>query len=179
VSEAKPLLPLLQGRNDRLCGIYAIINAIRLAVAPRPVRTQRLFDEATEFLIQKRRLNEVMRYGMPTQLWLRLMKHLLDFNNLKGTMCSALPLIGQEGTSEEQIWTAVLVALDQRIPILVEIDGAMKHYSVLSHYDQRRLFLFDSLGSKWIARSSCSIAANSASTRYRLLQRSIFLMPKP
>jgi hypothetical protein len=145
----KPMPPLLQGRNDRLCGIYAIINAIQLAVAPRPVRTQKLFDEAIEFLIQKRRLNEVMRYGMPTQLWLRLMEHMLAFNNLTGTMCSTRPLIAPGDTTEEQAWSAVLAALDQRIPILIEIDGAMKHYSVLCCYDQTRLFLFDSLPRSW------------------------------
>ena len=74
-SAARTLRPLQQGSLDSMCGLYAVINAVQLALYPhrrltRPELLQ-LFGAGLDALRRSRSLSTVLVTGMPPPLWRR------------------------------------------------------------------------------------------------------------
>lgn len=147
----RSLKPLQQGECDYLCGVYAVINAIRLASYPDEVDAQELFDAAIDHLIAKDRLADVMRYGMGTAVWRRLLRNLVKHPALPRSL-SALPVpLGSSPTGH-----ILRDRLSYGAPLLLELSGHCQHITVATHITRTRLVLFDSDRMQWILQSSMS-----------------------
>lgn len=168
IDAVRALKPLQQGECDYLCGVYSIINAIRLASHPAPVDAHQLFAEAIEYLVAKDRLAEVMRHGMGTGVWRRLLRHLLSQQGLP-IQLEAVSCVGSGASFKTILHDAVLT----NGPVLFELDGQIKHFTVAVGITNTRLILFDSDRLKWMRLKSISMASEKRTTRYQIVEQSI------
>ena len=78
---AAELSPYIQGHVSSLCGLYAVLNAIQLALWPHRKLTRaqlkKLFGRGVEHLDNVGILRSVLRHGIEEQPWLELCKILV------------------------------------------------------------------------------------------------------
>lgn len=144
--------PIRQGRLDYLCGLYAMINAIRLAAPAATLQKQAMFEKGIEYLDDRGWLGSVLTEGMPVRLFTSLARHLL-----RPTGGGILRLTTPTATSTDmdpREW-AILSAIAHGHPVIIAVDGPLNHYSVIQGYTPQRFHLFDSFGYRWLNRKNC------------------------
>jgi hypothetical protein len=147
IPAARELEPCLQGSLDGLCGLYAIINAIRIAAFG--YRRDTHFANHALFLAGISKLKElgvITDYvvdGMNKTEFRALAKHLCrKASNSKIILrCRALPVRIPDAQRQNNI----LAALTTGSPVLVNLEHKF-HYSVITGYTPSTLTLFDSFG---------------------------------
>jgi hypothetical protein len=157
-----PLRPFQQGNLDGLCGIYALINAIRLATADHIHLSNSewigvfgcLLAQADKHTgatnlvtggIGARRLIALTRYAI---------NHMADHHGIELTM--SRPLIELERPSKRK-----LIAKLRRLvgrpgsAVLIGLGGHLNHWTVVCSVGDRSLGLFDSSGLHRIRIDHC------------------------
>lgn len=173
------LTPKRQGDFDRLCGIYSIINAIRWNETHLQSQPHKLFDWGLEYLIKRKKLNSVMLDGMTRRLWLKMAVHMLAQYNRSAPSQLVLEKLltpTTEGPSEN--WDRIICAVSDGLPVLVQLNGAYSHFSVICGVTRRRVLLFDSGGQKWIQRRSCAIGKPDQPMRFWMNPQSLVVLKK-
>ena len=173
------LKPARQGQLDRLCGIYAIINAMELALYPTqrlmPSQRKQLFDHAIALLAKSKRLELVMQEGMNERLWMKLRDGLICAGTAFGAPkmeISHLPQPHAEiGLRELLRW--IERQIDHGHPVLLVMWGAYDHYTVVAGVTPTKLLLFDSFGFQHVSRSSLAIRTLRATGRHKISRRSV------
>jgi hypothetical protein len=159
---ARELRPLQQGDLDALCGLYAIINAIRLALYPRrklrPREVTRLFDYGLAWLSRTRRLRLITSEGMRAPLWSRLCDAVLaEATAIIGEPVSRRDiLLGGSKLSDRDAVRRIKRSLRDGRPVLVALMGSYNHSSVIVSHSAARFTLFDSRRLRWIRIRSIS-----------------------
>lgn len=170
---ATQLEPLRQGACDYLCGVYSIINAIRLASYPEKLNGHALYHEAIAYLIAKDRLAEVMQHGMGTALWRKLLKTLIASRQLKVPL-KIIPYFPYSPTFE-----ALNALLARGHPVLMELSGHCYHSTVATEIKHNRIYLFDSDGMRWINVTSVSrVETRTLQARYQIVRGSVVSLEK-
>ena len=147
IPAARELEPCLQGSLDGLCGLYAIINAIRIAAFG--YRRDTHFANHALFVAGIAKLGEfgaIADYagdGMNKTEFRALAKHLCGkaSNSKIKLRCHALPVRVPDAQRQNNI----LAALTVGSPVLVNLEHKF-HYSVISGRTPCTLTLFDSFG---------------------------------
>jgi hypothetical protein len=175
---ATSLAPLQQGDLDRLCGLYAIINAIRLALYPQHKLSRRqlriLFDEGIAFLSRTRSLKAAASSGMYEAQWSKLCQHLLFMaGNLAGVELHMMRYPARSLSSTTVALKALKHHLKHGRPVLLALEGRLNHWTVVVRFSDKRLSLFDSDGHRWILNSSLSVRACDHEKAYRVFARGI------
>jgi hypothetical protein len=171
--------PLRQGSLSRLCGLYAIINAIVVAThGTRPLKPQQrqwLYDQGIIFLSRRSRLETVMLEGMNERLWMRLRDHLLtELAKSGGPRLRAFPLVQLRSRIKlEQLLDTIAGSIDEGAPVLVVMWGAYDHFTVVVGHTPTNLLLFDSYGFRWVARRSIGLRRPRSVSRHQITCRSI------
>lgn len=158
--------PLRQGDLSNLCGLYSVLNAVRLAcwrVPPTEDQLRALLQFGLRYLNQRRALARVVQTGMHQDLWVELGTALINYaNDLLGTSLSLQALsLGQnspKSRSAHETCEALKGALRQKQPVLLGLGGALDHYTVFAGYSEHRFSLFDSSGFHWIERKSIGLS---------------------
>jgi hypothetical protein len=144
-----------------LCGLYAAINGIKLALYPhqplnRPA-AKRLFHLGIEYLDRQKVLCDVMHDGMLKGRWHRLIRYLLkQIANDKLAAQAQKPSFPKP-VSIDGVFDWIADSLAIGAPVLASFADYLDHYSVIVAIDDSRLHLFDSSGFKHVLRSSCGI----------------------
>lgn len=162
---AAELRPLYQGELDGLCGLYAIINAVRLVVYParrlRPWELRQLFATGLATLASARRLRPTLSRGIPHRLWSKLCDSIIaDAQALTGLELYAEQLFG----SDDPVCAVQAVRRIKRqvragSPVLLALMDRYDHTSVVVGFSRTRLTLFDSAGHRWVWMRSLSFDA--------------------
>jgi hypothetical protein len=169
---SRSLKPWQQGEFDSLCGIYAILNALQLAMAPyeplSPTKAKQLFRFAIGFLEQRKDLGAIVEHGMVIKRQRQLLKYLLPFactetlrvtgmhfearhkNRSRSAANDAQPSI-------EQLFSWMSSEVAKQRPVLICLHNTLNHYSVVSGIDHSRIQLFDSDNHRYVNRSSCGV----------------------
>jgi len=172
IPAARELEPCLQGSLDGLCGLYAIINAIRIAAFG--YRRDTHFANHALFVAGIAKLGEfgaIADYagdGMNKTEFRALAKHLCRkaSNSKIKLRCHALPVRVPDAQRQNNI----LAALTVGSPVLVNLEHKF-HYSVITGRTPSTLTLFDSFGytrtnmRPYRYRCSIMIMGNSLSSR--------------
>jgi hypothetical protein len=172
---ARALEPLKQGSLDGLCGLYSVINAIRVTVYPEHKLTQsqqyRLFKHGIRFYRRRRKLAKLVRSGMTERAWDELCGELVGYSNaMLGSTIEHRPLfIGLEPLQPRAALGRVKRHIETGYPVLMELAGTYNHYTVVVGYQLGRLHLFDSGPYKWIEQGSCGTAAKKPEARHQLV----------
>ena len=168
---ARMIEPVSQGDYDGLCGLYCIINAIRLVVAPYRDLSHgdvaQLFKAGVKFLDRRGSLPTAVHSAVGKAAWPLLAEHVADAAHKLGRFRIDLsqPITSRSANS------AVIRGLERLITSgqapMVFMRGKYRHYTVISGYTPASFKLFDSFGYHWVRRSSCNLAKTDKRTLHR------------
>lgn len=165
--------PLKQGSCDNLCGLYAIVNALTLSLTPRSVITtadaQALFDAGIANLDGRGALAVCLRDGVPVSLWRDVARPLCLAAEARFGVSIGIERPFASGRESRAATFAMIESLIRRgQPVLVSIEGAYSHYSVIAGVSATSFRLFDSNGLARITRDACGIGTDQRTRRYWL-----------
>ena len=148
-----------QGELDCLCGLYSIVNAIRLACEPQsPLGTRqirRLFNLGLEYLNRKRKLEYALSSGTGVLHWKKMALLLTQkLGELGPQLLIEYPVPNYHATSRKMFdW--IEAGLIVGSPTLLHLGEGYEHYTTIAGIDEKRIHLFDSSGFEHISRTSC------------------------
>jgi hypothetical protein len=175
---AKLLQPFQQGELDYFCGLYAIINGLRLSLATvRPlsaVECLQLFKQGLAYLNERGRLPLCRRSGLAVTLWHQLAAELAREASIMtaAQIRTSFPFSKRRRVTLGNVFTLTEAMIDEHSPVLLLLEATNRHFTVISGYTRTRLWLFDSSGQSWINRSSCD-TADDADKLYQIHGRSV------
>jgi len=170
--------PLGQGDYDGLCGLYAILNAIRLAAAPTQILshklTQQLFVSGVRYLSEKACLERAVCWAIERQRWLGLMRHMRREAWRTARLRVHHVHMFEDGHEIEakQVLAAIEHHIAERKALLTFIRGAYRHYTVVAGTTPSSLILFDSYGYRWLRKASC-VTTTTDPARHNLHAQSL------
>lgn len=176
-----PLLsPFLQGDLDNLCGLYSIVNGIRLALAPKELskaHSRSLFKKGMQFL-EDEECGDIVRIGLDAKSWHRVARHMFDHLDERGLADFKCGKAAFRKLPTEINSAAAMIdsAIGRCIPVAIELKKAWNHYTVVTGIDEEGWVLFDSYGYKRVKRKSLGVAGSGA--RHELGPRAIFFIPR-
>ena len=156
----RELQPLEQGDLDSLCGLYAVINAVRLVVYPDHILTPgmlgRLFERGLRTLSHKRKLKQTVTHGIDNVLWLLVCRAVIEeAETLVECRIAITHLFGENRRwVTRHVLASIKRAINHDRPVLICLEGRLDHCSVVVGSSTTRLYLFDSAGSRWISIAS-------------------------
>jgi hypothetical protein len=176
---ARQLAAYDQGGLDYLCGLYAIINGLRLMAAAEgrsleDAHAERLFEAGVDFLDQEGKLAYAASHGISLGRWRRLADRLCQVaGRLLGSSVDVeRPFLPHSRPPAATVWAAIEQALDRHRPVLVLLRGSYDHFTVVSELSSNRVMLFDSYHYRWIMRTACG----PQSRRHQLAAASISIL---
>ena len=154
--------PFRQGDLDGLCGIYAVINALR-AVAPEVDAevSARLFRHLVKGL--RGRSSEplgAITGGMEFPLLSQLLKIAIRFvdRNIGITITArGLPKPVRSTTRIDRLFRGLSTALSPTSVAIFSVQGRMSHWTVATRVGDKHVFLLDSGHLKRFRRSHCTV----------------------
>ena len=153
---AKALKPFRQGDLDGLCGLYAVVNAVRLVVHPyralRRREARQLFECGLATLSHHRSLRWSITNGITHRVSAKLCGDVVaEGARLTGLEIYALPIIGPEVVLERvEAIRLIKRAVRRGSPVLVALMDSYNHASVIAGFSRTRLTLFDSSDHHWV-----------------------------
>lgn len=182
MAAARTLIPLQQGRLDGLCGLYAIVNALRLVLPrTRPLtqsEAEAVFGCGVNVLETHGQLAWATIWGVRHSIWKRLVAAMS--REVAQITCVTVqprwPLRGSSSTSRTQLFAVIETAIERHQPVLVSVAGTLNHYTVICGYGLTRLRLFDSNGHQWLGRGSCGLLPGLCRYRHLIDWRSLTIM---
>lgn len=169
--------PYRQGQLDGLCGLYSAVNALALLTARgRPLsrkRCQQLFACGLRFVEAHDALGQVVRQGIKPQLWFDTIRAMAaDVERRQSvTLDVRRPFVRHPEVGWTQLRQAIETAVDGDAVALVQLLGALNHYSVISAHTARRFVLHDSTGLRWLDKATCGTSGMSC--RHRIIATSL------
>src|SRR5215204_5268114 len=168
------LVPFQQGDLDGLCGIYSVINAIRLATEDE---TRDLPDAALQELFFTLLLEadavvgtvEAVGLGIDPKPLFRVaqaaVRHMADEHGLRLGVTHAIRR-GEPRTFDAILRRLTELADQPRSAVLICLTGHLDHWTVLKRVTGQSLTFFDSSGYARISLANCrSSAARSRGAR--------------
>jgi hypothetical protein len=147
--------PFLQGEFDGLCGLYSVINALRLAsygsIELRRLRAGELFAGGLRFIAKRSKLSHVIANGMSVSLWRDLARHLCKVastDSYQFSLQRAPSILNIGGCRDKVDW--ISNTLQEGSPVILLLKGKYQHFTVASAVTSKRLMLCDSSGMQWL-----------------------------
>jgi hypothetical protein len=165
---SRRLKPYRQGRLDGRCGVYTLINTLRL-LCPR------LDEEACErvfcalILALDRQAPSplaVISGGLSRRELLRLIGLWQRFAAKEFGITLTVSRLKASEPTLRGIWRGLCRALDGQSVAIVGLDGVERHWTVVHAATERTLRVADSSGLRVIFRSQCTVGRTSL--RYQL-----------
>ena len=175
---ARRLQPYRQGRLDGLCGVYALINALRLLYP-------RLDEDACErafcALIRARARQTasplaVISGGLSRRELLRLIGSWQRFAAKEFGVTLTVNRLKVSEPSLRGIWRGLCRALDGKSVAIIGLDGIERHWTVAHAATERTLRVADSCGLRVIFRSQCTVGRTSL--RYQLSPAEVLVVSR-
>jgi hypothetical protein len=143
------LKPFAQGKLDCLCGLYSIINAMRLLrqpIAPiSEVASRRLFEAGTASLLRKGLLDAALVDGMVIRHWKQLAALLARQASTNAfDVTVETPAKSGEKLSADSIERWLVESLAEGKPVLLHLGRKHQHYTVVAGIDLHFISVFDS-----------------------------------
>lgn len=161
-------VPLRQGDLDGLCGVYAIINALRhLCPELSAARSQALFRMLVRSIAPRSPARAIAKLsdGLTIGAVFRLTK-LASAHAEQSCGCSiSISLLAarcHRGRPQRwplaQLWHELATVLSSRTAVILGLSGCQRHWSVAISISRRQLRLLDSDGLHRLRRSQCTTA---------------------
>src|SRR5215217_8060475 len=175
--------PFEQGDLDGLCGVYAVVNAARLAAHPHrrlpAAECRELFAALLAELAEEGRLRGFVAHGLGTRVLARLLRRAGRW--LRKRHGLALEVRRPFAKHDEHGPEACLQTLAGHLarPGTAAIVGSDEHWTVVRAVTPRRLLLADSDGRRHLAAVVAPDAAGSGSASRPWLPGMLLLQASP
>ena len=157
---AREIRPLEQGNLDGLCGLYAIINAVRVAVYPELTLSnsvsKRLFECGLILLGRKKKLRHTIVNGIDHALWLVMCRAVVaEAEKITGYRLVVSQLFRHERSwHTRDVIRGIASSVRRNQPVIICLEGRLDHWSVVTQCTPTRFNLFDSAHCRWICVGS-------------------------
>ncbi len=168
-----------QGDLDGLCGVYAVVNALRHVLRLRDERCQKLFEKLIKALEQDcGHLHRHLLWGMSFRQLRRLVAAVSScrLEGQKLTFVARRLRLKREQRNLPYLWAALNEEVGPTCVAIVRIAGITNHWCVVARVTPRSFQLLDSSGQTRIFRSRCTL--HSSRTRYCLQAGEILLIKR-
>ncbi len=171
--------PLQQGSLDGLCGVYSIVNAMRLVCRKMNLEAA---EELFGFLMKSTdsqcwEMRRAARSGLSSRQLSRLVERAAIYMHRKfGIRISIIRANyrRQRGESLSRLWAILGREICKGSVALIGLFGRQDHWTVGTAISAKRIDLFDSDGMRTLLRSSCT--TRPSRTQYGLSGRDIFFI---
>jgi hypothetical protein len=168
-----------QGDLDGLCGVYAIVNALRYVLQMRDEQCRTLFGKLIKALEQDCvHLYKPLLQGMYFSQLKRLVV-VAGQGSIQGWKLpfQAYPLRRkQDQRTLPRLWAALDEEVRSTCVAIIGITGATDHWCVVYRVTPKTLWLLDSDGWTYMRRSRCTVRSSRA--RYCLEASEILLIKR-
>lgn len=143
-----------QGSLDALCGVYSLINAVRLLKPLSKEDAKQLFVDILIKLDQSEDIVDYIDLGMGTRDMHQLMLMLTDDYGIQFKKP-----FHRSNVTLHQVWSVISTFHNERRGVCVISIGGKdwEHWTVIEKVTNKRLVLFDSSGIKNINRKHCTL----------------------
>lgn len=183
---ALPNPPFRQGQLDGLCGIYSIINAVRLVLGQKGKTLssddwQSLFAALLYATDDSVGAASVASCGIDTKPFRKVLKsavrHLREEHDIRIATRSLLPR-HQRPNFPEFLGILRDTVAEPHQAVIVTVDGFLSHWTVVRAVTETSLLLFDSGGFDRITIANCRMTyeAKRRSREYLFPSRAAFLV---
>ncbi len=166
-----------QGDLDGLCGVYAVVNALRHVLQLRDEQCQKLFEKLIKALEQDcSPLHPALLRGMYFPQLKRLTVAASQWHiQGQGLTFRARSLrLKRNQRTLPHLWAALDEEVGPTCVAIVGVTGVTDHWYVVYRTTPKTLWLLDSSGQSRISRSRCTV--RSTTTRYWLDSSDILLI---
>ena len=171
LANASLVEPLLHGDGmDGLSGLYAIINAIQVAVAHNKILTayeiHTLMRAGFDFLSGRLTPLQAFQSGCRVSVWRGLARAMVEVSRIRLGAHLRVERLLVGDRSRAAAFEAIEQAIAQWRPVLMLCRGG--RYTVVSGSTPSSLLLFDSGGSRWMAKHACGAWSDNENARHIL-----------
>jgi hypothetical protein len=153
--------PFQQGGLDGLCGLYSAINVLRLALHDseplNKAAAKYLLALGAAYLDRKHTLSSALADGMQVRRWHGLVRYLAKHVATQATTIEIERPIMEGKPTITDVFDGIVASLAQNKPVLINLAGALNHFSIVAASTPTTLQLFDSSGHRYLRRASCGI----------------------
>lgn len=170
-----PLIaPYRQGELDGLCGVYAIVNALRLVLESHPAGfTRRDWEQLFHTLLAtidngRGGVCHVVANGMSARRFRKVAKSAtLHMHEEHALDVSIEPLFARDDRpTTDGLFVAIAKSTESGEPVIADFAGRLNHWTVIRAVTQQSLLLFDSGGLFRVARRNCQLVKHRGSKRH-------------
>jgi hypothetical protein len=168
-----------QGDLDGLCGVYAVVNALRHVLQLPDEQCHRVFEKLIQALEQDcRHLHKPLLWGMYFPQLKRLAVTASQWRMRgRGLTFQARPLrLKRHQRTLPHLWAALNEEVGPTCVAIVGVTGVTDHWYVVYRVTPKTLWLLDSSGQRRISRSRCTV--RSTTTHYWLDSSDILLIER-
>ena len=144
--------PYYQGALDGLCGVYSIINAVRIVNDIDDQDGEDLFKAIIAYLDREKNLSKIITDGLSILVIGEILKNVKELN-----IAREKPFHGLGETGLPEFWSSMqeFLSLPNR-SMLLGLGGVHDHWSVIEKISDKRITFLDSDGIKHIDRGKCT-----------------------
>ncbi len=171
----------IQGNLDGLCGVYAVVNAIR-NLAPTRLNSEEereLFRQLIVKLGEERRLEDALCNGMTVQPLGRLIDSASEFlQTNRGHRLSRQLAFRQAPEGLKLFWETTSAHLDDNGPgsVILGLGGMYDHWTCIGTMSESSITLIDSDGIRRLNRKNCAISEAKGSRHHVLWSTQTYLL---
>jgi hypothetical protein len=161
------LKPYEQGGLSSLCGIYSIVNAMRIIRGLNNDDSKELFAQITHYLEENKNLAVSLTSGISITVIGSIFKDVIGER-----LNRAIPFHKRPNVRIGEFWTEMKRFLDEerskeeKRVILLSLGGEHEHWTLTHRMSNKRIILFDSIGLKHLDRRNCTTRKTSSGRRH-------------
>jgi hypothetical protein len=151
------LKPYEQGALSSLCGIYSIVNAMRIIRGINNDESKELFAQIVYYLEDSKSFAVSLISGISVTVMGSIFKDVIG-----DRMNRSIPFQKQPNVKIGQFWTEMKRFLDEgrtqgeKRVILLSLGGEHDHWTIAHKITKKRIILFDSIGLRHLDRRNCT-----------------------
>jgi hypothetical protein len=166
----KILVPYEQGALDSLCGVYSLINAMRILIKDlNYAEAERVFRRILRYVESKKRLSSVITGGIGDRDVFNIARAVLQTKY--NISIRRLYDDDQKPTVSKVVAKVAKLLQHENVAIMISIEAVdYEHWSLIKSISAKEIQLCDSSGTKRLQLSKCT-------TKHITQSRPVFLDP--
>ena len=153
-----------QGALSSLCGIYSIVNAMRIIRGLNNEESKELFAQIISYLEENKKLAVSLTSGISITVMGSIFKDVIG-----DRIHRSIPFHKQPTVRIGEFWAEMKRFLDEermkgeKRVILLSLGGEHEHWTIVCKITKKRISLFDSIGLRHLDRRNCTTRTASSS----------------